>query len=108
MDALEIYHNGRQDLETTMLEKGWHVEAVDDKDFIVSLMKDRFDGRNYIMIVNKNFKDDEKITLKLNGIDKLYDVTSGKAKEAKINKGRIKCEIAAGASDCMPLKKVWI
>jgi hypothetical protein len=32
----------------------------------------------------------------LNGIDKLYDVTSGKAKEAKINKGRIKCEIAAG------------
>lgn len=96
VDALEIYHNGRQDLETTMLEKGWHVEAVDDKDFIVSLMKDRFDGRNYIMIVNKNFKDDEKITLKLNGIDKLYDVTSGKAMEAKINKGRIKCEIAAG------------
>ena len=34
-------------------------------------MVDRDNGTNYFMVVNKNFKDDAKLTLKLNGIKDL-------------------------------------
>lgn len=96
LDAVEIYHNGRQDASTKMLEPGWYVEATDKKDFLVSLMVDRNTKRNYLMVVNKNFNKDTTLALKLNGIDSLMDVTSGEEEEVAITDGTIQCELLAG------------
>lgn len=96
LDALEIYHNGRADIATIMLEPGWYVESTDNKDFLVSLMVDRDNGRNYLMIVNKNYKDDVTLSLKLNGINNLTDVTSGFDEEVKINNNKFNCMLVAG------------
>lgn len=96
LDAVEIYHNGRSDMATTMLEPGWFVESTDKKDFLVSLMVDRKDGRNYLMVVNKNYKDDVTLSLKLNGISNLTDVTSGSDESAEISDGKVSCQMLAG------------
>jgi hypothetical protein len=96
LDAVEIYHNGRVDMGTTMLEPGWYLESTDNSDFLVSLMVDRDNGTNYFMVVNKNFKDDVKLTLKLNGIKRLTDVTSGSDKKVRISRGKFKCEMVSG------------
>ncbi len=77
LDAVEIYHNGTADTGITMLENNWYLQATDESDFLVSLMVDRFDGRNYLMIVNKNFQDDVSLTFRLNGIEEMLDITNG-------------------------------
>lgn len=96
LDALEIYHNGRVDAATTMLQPGWYIENTDKKDFLVSLMVDRNDGRNYIMVVNKNFKDDVTLNLKVNGVSNLTDITSGTEEAVTITDTTFDCSLVAG------------
>ncbi len=101
LDALEVYHTaGRED----------SIEVRKDTDslpvypsggtglgFIVSLMEDPETGRDYIMLVNKNFKKSINSTVTVNeGITHLYDCTNGSYEAIDITSGSFKHEFAPG------------
>lgn len=98
LDAVEIYHNGTEDPDTTKLPSHWYLQANDSSDFLVSLMVDRFDGRNYLMIVNKNFQKDVSLSFRLTGADSLEDVTEGadKATSVRLQDGVFSGDFLAG------------
>ena len=96
LDAMVIYHNGRNDASTDMLPSDWYVQATDKSDFMVSLMVDRNTGRNYLMFVNKDFQNDSELSVKLNGVNGLYDITGGTLEAADINDGILKMKLKAG------------
>ena len=108
LDALEIYHHGRADSATVMLPEDWYLSAgADQTDFLVSLMKDRVNGRNYLMIVNKDYTNDAKITFRLQGVSALTDVTGGAeaAAAVPIENGAFTAEFSAGAFRLYQLEK---
>lgn len=108
LDALEIYHHGRADSATVMLPEDWYLSAgADQTDFLVSLMKDRVNGRNYLMIVNKDYTNDAKITFRLQGVSALTDVTGGAeaAAAVPIENGAFTAEFSAGGFRLYQLEK---
>lgn len=108
LDALEIYHHGREDSATVMLPEDWYVSAAADQtDFLVSLMKDRGSGQNYLMIVNKDYTNDAEITFRLQGISALTEVTGGEeaAAAVPIENGTFTAEFSAGGFRLYQLEK---
>lgn len=108
LDALEIYHHGRADSATVMLPEDWYLSAgADQTDFLVSLMKDRVNGRNYLMIVNKDYTNDAKITFRLQGVSAPTDVTGGAeaAAAVPIENGAFTAEFSAGGFRLYQLEK---
>ena len=98
LDAVEIYHSGRKDQSTEML-KDWYIGAASEGDFLVSLMVDKYNGRNYLMIVNKDFQNSAELTFSLNGIDALRDITEGSENglSVVIENGKFSASFEAGA-----------
>lgn len=99
LDAIEIYHGGpKRNIDTQNIPKDWYLKSVGDENYIVSVMVDRYDGRNYLMLVNKDFENDRTITFQLNGITELKDVTSGaeSAAAVSIQDGRFSADFKAG------------
>lgn len=101
LDAAEIYHSGRQDSSTVMLNENRFVKSECKNDFLVSFMVDRHDGTNYLMFVNKNFKDGSLISVSLSSDitdSDIYDVTGGSSEQKKVTaeNGILSMNIEAG------------
>ncbi|MBO4422369.1 MAG: discoidin domain-containing protein [Clostridia bacterium] len=100
LDALEVYHTyGRESAITKCKAEDvpLYAEKQGRYGLIVSLMEDRETGRDYIMLVNKNYKKD--VTYELDVSDKitaLYDCTGGEYEKADISSGRITVDFKAG------------
>ena len=101
LDALEIYHT---------LGREWGVTACSSKDvpiyakgsnrkygYIISLMEDKETGRDYIMIVNKNTRDEATNTFTVsNKITHLYNLNNGTYEEMDISDGTVDITLAPG------------
>lgn len=99
VDAIEVYHGGPQrDNNTRKIPTDWYVDSVGKENFIVSVMVDKYDGKNYLMFVNKDFKNDIDITFEVNGITALTDVTQGRdnAKAVEFTDNRFTGSFEAG------------
>lgn len=99
LDAIEIYHGGpKRNVATQSIPKDWYLKSSGDENYIVSVMVDRHDGRNYLMLVNKDFKNDRTITFQLDGITELKDVTAGaeNAAAVSIQDGAFSADFKAG------------
>ncbi len=96
LDAIEIYHSGRVDSGTVMLGNDWYVRKTDNSDFIVSLMKDRNTGRNYLMFVNKDFKSDKTLKVEITGVKSISDITEGTISNAEFTGSSLSMNLKAG------------
>ncbi len=56
LDALEVYHNRGTEARRDVIEQKYCAHLPETGRFIVSLMQDRETGRDYIMLVNKDYK----------------------------------------------------
>jgi hypothetical protein len=79
-----------------MLDPGWYVQAVDDSDFLVSLMVDRNTGRNYLMFVNKDFQNDVDFSVRLQKIQEIRNITDGGLEPADYENGFLHMQLKAG------------
>ncbi len=93
LDALEVYHTDRN---------GTSIETVGPTDvpmyskpkgrngFIISLMEDPETGRDYIMLVNKNYKKEITADFTVSAdITHLYNCTNGAYEEMDISGGQV-------------------
>ncbi len=97
-DALEIYLNGETWGQESIPED-FPVQPDDNKNYTVSLLKDRESGRNYLMVVNNNFSKSQTFALKLDSkITSLQQVskTDGSLSSVAIDGGKLTVELAAG------------
>ena len=93
-DAVEIYHSTTQDPSTVKIPDDYFIRPDENCDAIFSLMADKYDKSNYLMIVNKDFINSSKMVFTLSGIE-LTDVTNGR--ESKdIIKEKLDVTIEAG------------
>ncbi len=101
LDALEVYHTaGREDAIEICKDKAAlpvYPSGGSGLGIIVSLMEDRETGRDYIMLVNKNFKKGITSTVTVNdGITYLYNCTMGSYDPIDFTGGMFTLELAPG------------
>lgn len=97
-DALEIYLNGETWGQESIPED-FPVQPTDNKNYTVSLLKNRESGRNYLMVVNNNFSKGQALSLVLDSkITGLYEVskTDGTLSEVSLDGRKLEIELAAG------------
>ena len=97
-DALEIYLNGETWGQESIPED-FPVQPTDNKNYTVSLLKNRESGRNYLMIVNNNFSQKQTISLSFDSkITGLFEVSKidGSLSAVSFDGGKLKLELAAG------------
>ncbi len=101
LDALDIYHTkSRGEGGTVVCKKGeipLYVESSGYRGFIISLMEDRETGRDYIMVVNKDYNKEHTGTISVtNDITHLYNCTNGSYEEIDISTGSFSMTFAPG------------
>ena len=90
LDALEVYHSRGSEPGITLLDKETAPIFPESARFIVSLMQDRETGRDYIMLVNKNYKKSITTDCTLSDrITHLYDCSNGSYEELDISSGKV-------------------
>ncbi len=99
LDALEVYHTaGRED--AIVIRKGDMLPVSPSGaglGFIVSHMEDRETGRDYVMLVNKNFKKEVTSTITVaDHIQYLYDCTNGEYTPIDRSTGSFQMTFAPG------------
>ncbi len=100
LDALEVYHTAGE--ETGIILRGkeelpLYPETEGRFGFVVSLMEDPDTGRDYIMLVNKNFKKDVATTVTVtDAITHLYDCTNGTYEPIDISSGSFEIDMLPG------------
>ena len=97
-DALEVYLNGETWGQESIPED-FPVQPADKKNYTVSLLKSREDGRNYIMVVNNDFSRQQTVTLQLDaGITALWEVSKkdGSLSAMAFDGGKLTLTLAAG------------
>ncbi|MBO7296718.1 MAG: discoidin domain-containing protein [Clostridia bacterium] len=97
-DALEIYLNGETWGQESIPED-FPVQPADKKNYTVSLLKSRVDGRNYIMVVNNDFSRQQTVELSLDAdITALWEVSKkdGSLSSVSFNGGKLTLTLAAG------------
>ncbi|MCQ2430433.1 MAG: discoidin domain-containing protein [Clostridia bacterium] len=98
LDALEVYHYGSRDQNTIQLKADMNPPILPtEKKFIVSLMQDRETGRDYIMLVNKNYNSEYTVDFKLrDDITHLYNCSDGTYEELDITGGTVSLSFKKG------------
>lgn len=100
LDALEVYHtSGRETAITICKEEDVpiYTKTAASSGVIISLMEDRETGRDYIMLVNKNFSKSKTYEFTVSDrITHLYDLNSGEYVELDISSGRVKLTFEPG------------
>ena len=84
----------RSQLDTKLLPKDYFITPTNSVDAIFSIMADKYNDDNYLMIVNKDFINDSEMKFSVNGV-KLIDVTTGTASKDELT-GNITMSIEAG------------
>ncbi len=106
-DALEVYLNGETWGQESIPED-FPVQPADKKNYTVSLLKSREDGRNYIMVVNNDFSRQQTVTLQLDaGITALWEVSKkdGSLSAMAFDGGKLTLTLAAGDGVLLALPK---
>ena len=104
-DALEIYLNGETWGQQSIPED-FPLQPDDNKNYTVSLLKDKESGRNYLMVVNNNFSKKQTLSLRLDAsITSLQRVskTDGTLSVVDIGGGKLTLELAAGDGELFAL-----
>lgn len=104
-DALEIYLNGETWGQESIPED-FPLQPEDDKNYTVSLLKDRENGRNYLMVVNNNFSKKQTLSLAFDSqITSLERVskTDGTLSAVSLDGGKLTLELAAGDGELFAL-----
>ncbi|MBR5006248.1 MAG: discoidin domain-containing protein [Clostridia bacterium] len=100
LDALEVFHTGGSEDAITLCTADTaplYAEPKNGYGLIVSLMEDRETGRDYVMLVNKNYKESVSYELSVSSkLTHLYDCTNGSYEELDIRKGTVKLDFEAG------------
>ena len=100
LDALEVYHTGGHESAITICEEKdvpLYAKPKGNYGLIISLMEDKETGRDYIMLVNKNYN--ESVTYELsvsNKLTHLYNCTNGSYKPLDISKGKVSFKFKPG------------
>lgn len=101
LDALEVYHTlgGETGItlcgpdDVPLYAKG----STDHYGYVISLMEDRETGRDYIMIVNKNYNEGVTDTFTVSDeIAHLYNLNNGEYEKLQINDGKVDITFAPG------------
>ena len=104
-DALEVYLNGETWGQDSIPED-FPVQSADNKNYTISLLKSREDGRNYIMVVNNDFSRKQTVTLEFDAsITSLSKVSKkdGSLSAVTFDGGKLKLELAAGDGELFAL-----
>ena len=104
-DALEIYLNGETWGQESIPED-FPVQPADKKNYTVSLLKNREDGRNYVMVVNNDFAKEQTFTLELHeSITAMEKVSKkdGSMSSVALDDGKLKLTLAAGDGELFAL-----
>lgn len=100
LDAMEIYHTSGRETGITLCKESdvpIYAKTAASSGVIISLMEDRETGRDYIMLVNKNFSKSKTYEFTLsNQITHLYDLNSGEYVELDISTGRVELTFEPG------------
>lgn len=96
-DAVYVYHTNLLDGATEKIPQDYFIQSTNKKaDAIVSLMVDRYDGTNYVMIVNKDFQKEQALEFEFSSIKGLKEVTDGVEADVKLNDNKLSITIPAG------------
>ena len=100
LDALEVHHTGGSETGITRCDPAdvpLYAKPKSRYGVIISLMTDRETGRDYIMLVNKNYK--KEVTYEFDVSDKithLYNLNSGEYVELDISSGKVELTFQPG------------
>ena len=93
LDALEVYHTGGNETGVTRCDPAdvpLYAKPKARYGVIISLMTDRETGRDYIMLVNKNYKKEAVYEFELtDAITHLYNLNGGTYEELDISSGKV-------------------
>ncbi len=98
-DALEVYFNGRDTYGQPSVPEDFFVKADENDSVILSFMRHKETGRNYLMVVNNDFSASQEIELTFDDkINQLYQVsrTDGSLEEMSLENQKLKIELSAG------------
>lgn len=100
LDALEIHHTGGTETGITRCEPEdvpLYAKPKSRYGVIISLMEDRETGRDYIMLVNKNYRKEATYEFELtDAITHLYNLNSGEYVELDISSGKVELTFEPG------------
>ncbi len=100
LEALEIYHTKGREADIVKCKKDdvpLYIENSGSFGFIISYMQDSETGRDYVMLVNKNFNKDATGTVYVgDAITHLYNCTAGSYDEIDISSGSFDLTFAPG------------
>ena len=100
LDALEIYHTGGSETGVTRCtaeDVPLYAKPKSRYGVIISLMEDRENGRDYIMLVNKNYKKEVEYEFELtDAITHLYNLNGGAYEEMDISSGKVSLTFEPG------------
>ncbi len=100
LDAQEVYHTSGTEASITTCKKNdvpLYTRTGINNGVIISLMEDRETGRDYIMLVNKNYS--KSITHEFaltDAITHLYELNSGEYVELDISSGKVELTFEPG------------
>lgn len=95
-NAVQILHSGKRDSGTERLTSSFFVQPDGSGEFIFSVMKDKYNGSEYLMIVNKDFNGTADATFKFKGITQITDLTDGEAVDITLDKGVLTASFKEG------------
>ena len=100
LDALEVHHTGGSETGITRCDPTavpLYAKPKSRYGVIISLMEDRETGRDYIMLVNKNYKKEATYEFELtDAITHLYNLNSGEYAELDISTGKVELTFEPG------------
>ena len=100
LDALEIHHTGGSETGITRCapeDVPLYAKPKSRYGVIISLMEDRETGRDYIMLVNKNYKKETSYEFELTDkITHLYNLNGGTYEEIDISSGKVSLTFEPG------------
>ncbi len=76
LKAIEVYHSGSKS-SNSIYEKvtdNFVAQPIGDCYSILSLMVDESNGKQYLMIVNKDFENKQTMSFKLNNVESVYEL----------------------------------
>lgn len=105
LDAVEIYHSGSQSTNGIYKKLPENYFVQTDDYTILSRMVHQKTGRNYLMIVNKDFSAAQTVTLNFTGVDALQEISplDGKLVPTEYQSGILRVSLDPGAAILLAL-----
>lgn len=94
-DAVEVYHTNS---EGDKLPNDFCITKTGSGQLVLSVMRDKESGKQYIVLVNKNMQKAATASMQINdkALTALWDLTSGERTPISISGGKFSVEIPAG------------